>query len=106
MATTPLGNALRDAREARGWSRATLADASGTSEPAISRTELYGNQPRLATLEAWASALEIPLVVLLNASDTDAWDEFKTSHGCCLHCWPTPTWHGSDPCPNAKAVAS
>lgn len=106
MATTPLGIALRDARKARGWSRATLADASGTSEPAIARTELYGNQPRLTTLEAWASALDIPLVTLLNESDTDAWDEFKTKHGCCLNCWPTPTWHGDDECPNAEAVAS
>lgn len=56
---------LRAAREARGWSRATLADASGTSEPAISRTELYGNQPRLSTLEAWADALGLTVGDLL-----------------------------------------
>lgn len=105
MATTPLGTALRTAREARGWSRAALADASGTSEPAISRTELYGNQPRLATLEAWARALDMPLVVLLDQSDTAAWSEFRAKHGCCPNCEP-PTWHGTDPCPNAEAVAS
>lgn len=65
MATTTLGTALRVAREARGWSRATLAKKSGTSEPAIARTELYGNQPRLTTLEAWAEALDTSVGDLL-----------------------------------------
>ncbi len=66
MATTTLGSRLRTAREARGWSRATLAKQSGTSEPAVARTELYGNSPRLATLRLWADALELDMASFLD----------------------------------------
>lgn len=72
MATSTLGTTLRRNREARGWSRATLAQKSGTSEPAIARTELYGNSPRLATLRQWADALEIDISVLLADTSTEA----------------------------------
>lgn len=69
MATSPLGTTLRTARNARGWSRATLARQSGTSEPTISRTELYGSRPRLSTLMAWADALGLSLGDLLAGED-------------------------------------
>jgi transcriptional regulator with XRE-family HTH domain len=105
MATTTFGTQLRTAREARGWSRETLARQSGTSAPAIARTELYGTQPRLSTLEAWAKALELPLAVLLGPAEAPAWAEFRAKHGCCPDC-AQPTWHNGDPCPNAPAVAS
>lgn len=66
MATSTLGTTLRATRTAKGWSRATLAMRSGTSEPAIARTELYGSSPRLATLRLWAEALEVDVSTLLN----------------------------------------
>lgn len=69
MADTTLGTTLRRIRESKGWSRATLAKFSATSEPAIARTELYGNSPRLATLRQWAEALEVELSALLDPPD-------------------------------------
>lgn len=66
MTDPTLGTTLRRTREAKGWSRATLAAKSGTSEPAIARTELYGSSPRLATLRLWAEALEVEVSALLN----------------------------------------
>lgn len=89
MATSPLGTRLRDAREGRGWSRAVLAGESGTSEPAIARTELYGNSPRLATLVAWADALGVsvsdlvdhqPPVCTCQEPDLDGLGECQTCH--------------------------
>lgn len=74
MATTPLGTALRTEREAKGWSRATLALKSGTSEPAISRTELYGANPRISTLMRWANALEVELSSLVEPDEATAGD--------------------------------
>lgn len=65
MATSALGRNLRSAREAREWSRETLARESGTSVPAISRTELYGKEPRLSTLYQWARALDVDPAELL-----------------------------------------
>ena len=70
MATSTLGTTLRATRKAKGWSRATLAKASGTSEPTIARTELYGSSPRLATLRQWADALEVDISYLLNEQAT------------------------------------
>lgn len=66
MATSTLGTTLRATREAKQWSRATLAKRSGTSEPAIARTELYGSSPNIATLQRWAEALEVDISELLN----------------------------------------
>ena len=70
MATSTLGTTLRATREAKGWSRATLAKRSGTSEPAVARTELYGSSPRLTTLRQWADALEVDISYLLNEQAT------------------------------------
>lgn len=62
---TALGRNLRTAREAKGWSRATLARESSTSSAAIARAELYGRQPRLSTVRLWAEALGISLADLV-----------------------------------------
>jgi len=65
MQTSTLGRNLRSIREHLGWSRATLARESGVSEPTIARVELYGAQPRLDTLVAWADALGTDVSTLL-----------------------------------------
>lgn len=54
-----LGDNLRAAREARGWSREALKEASGTSVRAIVDAELYGKDTRLSTVYAWALALDV-----------------------------------------------
>lgn len=66
---TALAANLRSAREALGWSRATLARKSGTSTAAIARTELYGKQPRIPTVRAWAGALGTTIAVLLDEAE-------------------------------------
>jgi transcriptional regulator with XRE-family HTH domain len=104
MAVSPLGTNLRTAREAAGWSRAGLADASGTSEPAIAKTELYGSKPRLATIEAWAKALGVPIAALLSTDEDRI--EFAMSRGACPNCTTaTVTTFHHGPCP-FEAVAS
>lgn len=92
MADSTLGTTLRRTREAKQWSRATLAKESGTSEPAIARTELYGSSPRLATLRRWADALEVDVSFLIDEKQLGA------AHGACPLC-PSITWHNGDPCP-------
>lgn len=72
MATSALGRTLRSAREAREWSRETLAAKSGTSVAAIARTELYGALPRMSTLYGWANALEIDAADLLVEQPAEA----------------------------------
>lgn len=70
--TSSVGSNLRREREARGWSRETLARESGTSLPTIARTELYGKEPRISTLTAWADALGVSLTVLLGSEEGTA----------------------------------
>lgn len=65
--TEARGARLRDARTAKGWSRRTLADKSGTSEATISRVELYGHQAGLDSWDAWSEALDVPLAELVAA---------------------------------------
>lgn len=66
MATSPLGRNLRSAREARQWSRETLARESGTSVATIARTELNASYtPGVSHIYAWAQALEIEPGALL-----------------------------------------
>lgn len=89
--TSVLGVNLRRAREARDWSRAALAAKSGTSEPAIAKTELYGNQPRLTTLEAWAAALEVSVGELLVSCSCDEPDaDPAVDFGMCQTCKRKP----------------
>lgn len=109
--TDALGGNLRRARDARGLSRAALAAASGTSEPAIARTELYGSKPRLATLELWASALGVEVRDLVPEAVTERSPEERVAlalaRGACINC-TTPTrqvWHNGEVCPE-EAVAS
>jgi transcriptional regulator with XRE-family HTH domain len=59
-------------REARGWSRETLADKSGTSAMTILRFELHGSDPSLSTLKAWADALDVTIAEMLYEPDDAA----------------------------------
>lgn len=59
--TTQLGTQIQRHRKALGWSRRTLADRAGVSEPTIARVELYGHSPRLDTLASIADALDISI---------------------------------------------
>ena len=63
--STPLGFRLRAAREAKGWSRETLARATGTSALTILRAEIHGSSPRIDTLTSWAEALDVSIGQLL-----------------------------------------
>lgn len=116
MATSPsaLGANLRAARDAAGLSRAALAEASGTSEPSIARTELYGSKPRLNTLEAWATVLGIGVGDLVDDPGEFAEPSPEErvaralARGACVNC-TTPTrqvWHNGEICPEEPAVAS
>ena len=60
------GRRLRQAREAKGWSRRTLADRSGTSEATNARVELYEHQAGLDSWDAWSAHLGVPLADLLD----------------------------------------
>lgn len=65
-ATTPLGHKLRQLREGRGWSRETLARKAGTTPLTILRAEVHGTSPTLASLQAWAGALNVPVSELVD----------------------------------------
>jgi len=60
-----LGKAVREMREQRGWTQATLAQASGLTQPAVARFEAGGTVPTIPVLERLANALEAELVVRL-----------------------------------------
>ncbi|HEY0638252.1 MAG TPA: helix-turn-helix transcriptional regulator [Pseudonocardiaceae bacterium] len=60
-----LGRTVREVRERRGWTQATLAEASGLTQPAVARFEAGGTVPTLPVLERLAHALDLDLVVKL-----------------------------------------
>ncbi|MGH3460104.1 MAG: helix-turn-helix domain-containing protein [Kribbellaceae bacterium] len=60
-----LGAAVREMREARGWTQARLAEAAGLTQPAVARFEAGGTVPTLQVLERLAKALDAKLVVQL-----------------------------------------
>lgn len=63
------GRRLRTERDAKGWSRRTLADKSGTSEASIARVELTGHHAKLDSWDAWSAALAVPLSQLLDDTE-------------------------------------
>jgi transcriptional regulator with XRE-family HTH domain len=67
MATTTNGRGLRlrAIREGKGWSRQTLSRKSGVSEATVARAELYGQDVKLSTWDAWAAALDVPVSELV-----------------------------------------
>lgn len=61
-----LGKAVREMREARGWTQSRLAEAAEMTQPAIARFEAGGTVPTIPVLERLAVALDAELVVELN----------------------------------------
>lgn len=58
MTIMDLGQVIRAARKARGWSQADLAEQAGLSRPTIARAEI-GQDISTATLSKIASALQL-----------------------------------------------
>ena len=70
-AVAGLGPRVRALRQARRWTLAQLAAASGLSEAHVSRLESGSRQPSLATALAVASGLGVPLAELLGHEEVD-----------------------------------
>jgi ribosome-binding protein aMBF1 (putative translation factor) len=58
-----LGKAVRELREARGWTQTLLAAEAGMTQSAVARFEAGGTVPTIPVLERLANALEADLVV-------------------------------------------
>ncbi|MGZ4665866.1 MAG: helix-turn-helix domain-containing protein [Frankiaceae bacterium] len=58
-----LGAAVRDLREAKGWSQTYLAREAGMTQPAVARFEAGGTVPTLPVLQRLARALDADLTV-------------------------------------------
>ncbi|TDQ01498.1 helix-turn-helix domain-containing protein [Labedaea rhizosphaerae] len=67
-----LGKAVREMREASGWTQVQLAEAAGMTQPAIARFEAGGTVPTIPVLERLAHALGAELVVRLVAATSAA----------------------------------
>lgn len=65
-----IGATLRELREGRGMSARQLAERSELSAAMISRIESGSVSPSIATLEALAGALDVPLVSLFRDTAT------------------------------------
>ncbi|QBS42414.1 multiprotein-bridging factor 1 family protein [Nocardia sp. CS682] len=61
---TEIGNAVRAAREARGWSQSDLAERSGLKQHAVSRLESGDVVPTLKTLLRVSDALDVEIVTV------------------------------------------
>ncbi|HIE5089935.1 helix-turn-helix domain-containing protein [Stenotrophomonas maltophilia] len=76
--TTALGQRLRAARVAKGWTQAQLGemlmgvDDSNTTAPRISRYERGMHKPDLETIEKLAELLDLPAAYFVAASDVVA----------------------------------
>ncbi|TCJ89961.1 helix-turn-helix domain-containing protein [Nocardia alba] len=60
-----LGEQVRQAREARGWTQSELAKRAGMKQNAVSRFEAGDGVPTIPTLERLAGALEVQLSIEL-----------------------------------------
>ncbi len=66
MTTSALGLNLRNAREAKGWSRVTLSAKSGVSTTTIALFFFYWESPVIYTLAAISKALGLALADLMD----------------------------------------
>ncbi len=62
-------NALRLARELRGWSQRKLADEAGFTQPQVSRLESGAREPRLSTVRKLARTLDVEPDSIFPADD-------------------------------------
>jgi transcriptional regulator with XRE-family HTH domain len=60
---TSFSDRMREAREAKGWSKYHIAKATGLSEEGVAKLEREGN-PRLSTLLLLSQALGVPVATL------------------------------------------
>lgn len=58
-----LGAAVRNLREAKGWSQSRLADEAAMTQSAVARFEAGGTVPTLPVLQRLARALDADLTV-------------------------------------------
>jgi len=65
-----VGQRIREARDARGWSQGELAERCGLSRPTIARIEA-GQHVRMGTLEKVARALGLTVELGQDAGDTE-----------------------------------
>lgn len=63
MSTATLVERLSEMREARGLTQDAVASLMGTSQPVVARLEAGGRDPRLSTVERYAAALGVEVVV-------------------------------------------
>lgn len=63
------GDAIRKARERRGWSQAQLADRAGTHQCMISRLEVGVHNPQVATIDRMCQTFGISRYELLSGRE-------------------------------------
>ena len=63
MASARLVDRLVDLREERGLTQGEVASLMGTTQPVVARLEAGGRDPRLSTVERYAAALGVDLVL-------------------------------------------
>lgn len=63
-----VGEKVRDAREAAGFSQRELASRMGTSQAAVARLEAGGVGATLTTLQKMAAALDLKVTIELSAA--------------------------------------
>lgn len=63
MAPASIVSRLSELREERGLTQQAVASLMGTSQPVVARLEAGGRDPRLSTVERYAAALDVDLVV-------------------------------------------
>ena len=76
-----IGAALRDLREARGFTARQLAGYADVSAAMISRIENGQVSPSIATLNALSAALNVPLVSLFRETSSDHADFTHVKNG-------------------------
>lgn len=76
-----VGDRIKEARKAKGWTQSSLAEKSGVATITISQYETGKRKPRIEQLEAISNALEVPLFYLLNGAmyttTEKAFEEYK-----------------------------
>lgn len=60
---------IRDARDARGWTQAELAERAGTTQQAIQRYESGEREPRMRIIAKLSAALGVTISYLLGLDD-------------------------------------
>jgi transcriptional regulator with XRE-family HTH domain len=76
-----LGKTIRTCREARGLKQYELAENAGLSESYLSLVEKDKREPSLSSLDGIASALGVPLSVLIFlAAEGDVKGELSPQH--------------------------